>query len=461
LIASEFGTAQIERKGVIALGWKVGFGEVDITPPIGVWLTGFAARTKPCDDIHDPLSARALVLENGQGQRAAILALDLIALTDEQVATIRKLVYEWTGIQPQNLLINCSHTHSAPAIGRLAPSSMGIADPVYLDLMVRKAATAVKLACDNLVDAKLFFGTSECRIGINRRQRTQNGRIVIGQNLEGVVDHQVSVLAANIEGSDFWLIAFSYACHPVVLGHDNYAVTADYVHFARQAVEDFFGGHAITMFMQGCCGNINPRARGNFEIAQKLGRELAISVVQATLNASPVEGEKVEGVIGSLKLPLLPPPPAKQLREHYKHFRESAEKAKSEGRLGEVRWRFGEARWAKQLLQAMRENSLPTHEQMNAQVLRIGDVAFAALASETFAEIGLNVKSQSPFARTVTLGYTNGCIGYLPTAKAYEEGGYEVEQAFKFYGRLLMHGPESEKIATDWLLRQLDKVAKA
>ncbi|MFA0749397.1 neutral/alkaline non-lysosomal ceramidase N-terminal domain-containing protein, partial [Fervidibacter sp.] len=141
------------------MGWKVGFGEVDITPPIGVWLTGFAARTKPCDDIHDPLSARALVLENGQGQRAAILALDLIALTDEQVATIRQLVREWTGIQPQNLLINCSHTHSAPAIGQLAPSSMGIADPVYLDLMVRKAATAVKLACDNLLDAKLFFGT--------------------------------------------------------------------------------------------------------------------------------------------------------------------------------------------------------------------------------------------------------------------------------------------------------------
>jgi hypothetical protein len=24
----------------------------------------------------------------------------------------------------------------------------------------------------------------------------------------------VSVLAANLDGRDFWLIAFSYACHP-------------------------------------------------------------------------------------------------------------------------------------------------------------------------------------------------------------------------------------------------------
>ncbi len=444
----------------MVVGWKVGFGEADITPPIGVWLTGFAARTKPCDDIHDPLLARAMVLENEKGERAAILALDLIALTEDQVATIRKLVKEWTGIPPQNLLINCSHTHSAPAVGELAPSCMGVPDPAYLDLTMRKAATAVKLACESLMESQLFFGTSESRIGINRRQRTSEGRIVIGQNPEGAIDPQVSVLAAKPEGSDFWLIAFSYACHGVVLGQDNYAVTADFVHFARQAVEDFFGGHALTMFLQGCCGDINPRERGSFEIAQKLGRELATGVVQAVLKAEPVEGETIAGVVGSLKLPLMPPPTAKQLREHYKQFRESANLVKREGRLGEAQWRFCEAEWAKQVLQALQENSLPTHQPMNAQVLRIGDVALAALASETFAEIGLNVKSQSPFVRTIVLGYTNGCIGYLPTAKAYEEGGYEVELAFKFYGKLLMHGPESEKIATDWLLRHLHKLAK-
>jgi len=83
------------------------------------------------------------------------------------------------------------------------------------------------------------------------------------------------------------------------------------------------------------------------------------------------------------------------------------------------------------------------------------------LAAEVFAEIGLTIRHQSPLPHTVPLGYTNGCIGYLPTATAYEEGGYEVEQAFKFYGRLLMHAPESEQIATEWLLRQLKQVAAA
>lgn len=445
---------------MIVVGWRVGLGKADITPPIGIWLAGFAARTRPCDSIHDPLWARALVLENEWGERAAILTLDLLALTENQVNVIRRKVREWAGILPQNLIVNCAHTHSAPSVGKLASSSRGVADPVYIDLMVRKAATAVKLACDSLKEAKLLFGTAECQIGVNRRQRNPDGRIVIGQNPEGAVDHQVSVLVATFK-NDSHLIAFSYSCHPVVLGHDNYAVTADYVHFARQSVEDFFGGQASTLFMQGCCGNINPRERGTFEIAQKLGRELATSVAKAVLNAQPVEGEKIKGVIGSLKLPLLPPPTPKRLREHYKQFSESAKRAKDEGKLGEARWKSAEAEWAKRVLQKMQEKSLPTHELMNAQVLRIGNVAFAALASEAFVEIGLNVKSLSPFPWTVTLGYTNGCIGYLPTAKAFEEGGYEVEQAFKFYGRLLMHGPESERIATDWLLRQLSKVAEA
>ncbi len=442
------------------MSWYAGYGEADITPPIGVWLTGFAARTKPCDAIHDPLSARALVLKNGQGKCAALLTLDLIALTSQQVSQLRRLVQDWTSIPPQNLLINCSHTHSAPAVGELVASSMGIPDPAYLDVTIRKAATAVKEAWANLTPAELFFGSSECHISINRRQRMPNGRIVIGRNPEGSVDPKVNTLVARtVDGRQ--IVAFAYACHPVVLGENNYAVTADYVHFARGGVEEFFGSGTQALFLQGCAGNINPRERGTFDIARRLGQELAASVIQAVLRAEPVVGESVGSVIGTLKLPLLPPPSPKQLREHQRVFQERAEAAQREGRLGWARWQREEAEWAKRVLKALREKALPTYELMNAQVLRIGDVAFASLAAEVFAEIGLTVRHQSPLPRTVPLGYTNGCIGYLPTATAYKEGGYEVEQAFKFYGRLLMHAPESEQIATEWLLRQLKRVAAA
>ena len=67
------------------------------------------------------------------------------------------------------------------------------------------------------------------------------------------------------------------------------------------------------------------------------------------------------------------------------------------------------------------------------QALRLGDIALVGVAGEAFAEIGLAVKARSPFAHTIFLGYTNGCLGYIPTAAAYPAGGYEVHRAHAVY----------------------------
>ena len=67
------------------------------------------------------------------------------------------------------------------------------------------------------------------------------------------------------------------------------------------------------------------------------------------------------------------------------------------------------------------------------QALRLGDVALVGVAGEAFVEIGLAVKARSPIPHTIFLGYTNGCLGYIPTAAAYEPGGYEVHRAHAVY----------------------------
>lgn len=439
--------------------WKAGVATMDVTPPVGVWLTGFAARTHPCTGIHDPLKVSALVLEDKQGGRAALVALDLIALTGEQVNRIRHLVREWTGIPPLNLLLNCSHTHSAPAIGGLAAPWMGIPDPNYLDLMVRKVATAVKVATERLRPARLRFGRSECHIGINRRQRTPQGQIVLGRNPQGVTDPYVDVLVVETPYGHPIAVAFAYACHPVVLGANNYLVTADFVGFSRSGLERLLDG-ATVLFFQGCAGNINPKRRGTFADAQSLGYELSSATFQAIVSADPIGESCIKGISRTLKLPLLPPPPPKDLRAHRKEMQARVKEAEKEGRIGEARWRRCEMEWAGRLLGVIRKNAVPSFEPMNVQVLQIGDVFFVAMASEPFSEIGLRLRREAPSPdRTIPLGYTNGCIGYLPTEKAYEEGGYEVTTAFKFYGRLLMHAPESERRVTQWLSRQLHRLS--
>lgn len=438
------------------MAWQLGVAEVDITPPVGVWLTGYAARTHPCTDIHDALKAQALVLENSDGDRAALLCLDLIALTAEQVAAVRRAVQKATGIPPARLLINCSHTHSAPAIGELAAPWMGIPDDAYLQITIRKAATAVQLAASRLTEATLHYAKAHCHIGVNRRQRTPNGRVVLGQNLQGITDPQLDVLAFTAPDGALKVLLFAYACHPVVLGDNNYAVSADYVGYARDCLRRTLNAPAL--FLQGCAGNINPRERGTFAIAEKLGRELAGSVLVALGNTVQMDDDRIDGIIANIKLPLQPPPDARTLRQWRQEHLARAQDAERNGRWSEARWRRCEAEWAAKVLRAIRAKTLPTHEPITLQVLRLGDVALAAMASETFAEIGLTLRRQSPYAATVPLGYTNGCIGYLPTAAAYPEGGYEVQTAFKFYGRLLMHAPESERLVTEWLLRQLHRM---
>ena len=91
------------------------------------------------------------------------------------------------------------------------------------------------------------------------------------------------------------------------------------------------------------------------------------------------------------------------------------------------------------------------------QSVRLGDIGIAASEAETFIEIGQAIQEHSPFEHTIALGYTNGCIGYLPTAVAYSEGGYEVDSAIRYYG-LLMMSPESERIVVDRSTRLLEQV---
>jgi hypothetical protein len=70
---------------------------------------------------------------------------------------------------------------------------------------------------------------------------------------------------------------------------------------------------------------------------------------------------------------------------------------------------------------------------MRVNAVRIGDLGLVTFAAETLTEIGMAVKAASPAAVTMFASVSDGCIGYLPTAAAHAEGGYEVDMAPYFY----------------------------
>jgi hypothetical protein len=95
---------------------------------------------------------------------------------------------------------------------------------------------------------------------------------------------------------------------------------------------------------------------------------------------------------------------------------------------------------------------------VEVQVFRLGDCALVAHAAETFNEIGSAIKAGSPAAATLFAGYSNGCVGYLPTEAAHALGGYEVALAPCFYRMPGLLDPGCEALITGRSLELLGRL---
>src|SRR4029079_8720188 len=80
--------------------------------------------------------------------------------------------------------------------------------------------------------------------------------------------------------------------------------------------------------------------------------------------------------------------------------------------------------WAELVARAAAAGPVVTRD-LEFWALRVNDIGLVAVSGEPFAELGLEVKRRSPLPHTFFLGYSNGCIGYLPTPAAFAEGGAE------------------------------------
>jgi hypothetical protein len=132
-----------------------------------------------------------------------------------------------TDVPPEHVVVACSHTHYGPLT---EPGHDDQAPQVlpYLANLVHLLAGAVALARANLGPCRLGFGQGEVRIGINRRERTASGQIILGQNPSGPVDPRMAVL--RVDGTDGRPLAavLNYACHPVSLGSQCTGINADF-----------------------------------------------------------------------------------------------------------------------------------------------------------------------------------------------------------------------------------------
>ena len=400
---------------------RVGVGRVSLTPAIGATLVGFRGRASGCTSIHDELYATSMVFDGG-GEQIAILSCDLLAVHPDIVAHVRELVFSSIGIPADRLSVCCSHTHSGPP-GYATQGSHPI-DCAYAAYLPYLLTSAVRLAHANLTPARIGHGATTATIGINRREVVGPGQTILGNNPNGPVDSELGVLRVDDQDGVPLATLVNYACHPVILGPQSTVVSADFVGRVRDIVEAETG--APMLFLQGACGDINPLSgvTPDYTHCITLGTVLGEEVVISHRAITPRKGDVgLAARVFNVELPL----------QSFSQ-REAASPVSTD--LQEVRDR--EFPW-----------EVSTGEvgpRMEVQIFAIGDLSLAMVAAEPFVQTGIAVKSASPWARTFFAGYANGCVGYVPTADAYPNGGYEVNIAHQLYGLPAPFAPGAESM---------------
>jgi hypothetical protein len=400
---------------------EVGIAEVNYTPEVGLDLVGnYRGDDYASRGVHDSLYARAIVAADKDKNKAAILTVDICELGKESVDFMRADIASKTGIPAENIMIMATHTHSGP------PSELNA--PKAKEYLI-KAASAVILANERLAPAVLAVGRSqEDRISHNRRLKCIDGTthmcwekfdsgFVVGPL--GPKDPEVITLSVTQKGKSVGVIV-NFGCHVTTLTGDNWLYTADYPGYMIEAIRKIKGKDYMPMFFNGPCGNVTQvdyrvGFPSNYQECQRIGYLLGVAALEAIKNETVVGGDKV-----SVSREFVPLNRMDISDERLAWAKQLMKKVEKEGMPPMQKDGIPDAMYAKNWIE-MREVQDQV-DSLEVMVVRIGDVAFAGLNSEVFAEFGMDIKSKSPFKNTMVTGLTNDSRGYFPTELSFTQG---------------------------------------
>ena len=391
--------------------WKVGLASVKITPDEPVRLIGYSSRTKPSEGVALDLFAKALFIDDREGERAVIVTCDLLGLRGAYATATAERISARTGLERRQILLNASHTHCAPAIATSAedldfPEEQARATVKYSRGLQNKLVDLVVRALERTVPARISWGTGVVNFVMNRREFTETG-VRLGVNPRGLADRSVPLLRVDDPGGKLLAVLFAAACHNTTLTGKHFQISADYAGYSQAVVERSFAG-AQAMVMQNCGGDANPYPRGSKELAQRHGEELGREVLRVLESElKPVRGP-LRAELELTELPLQPAPSRAEIQKL----------------IDAGSWREFVGR--KMLSVIEKGETLPRTYPSPLAVWQFGeDLTLVGLPGEVVVDyVKMLEKALGP-NRLWVAAYCNDVFGYLPSARVLSEGGYE------------------------------------
>ncbi|NOZ20531.1 MAG: hypothetical protein GXP25_05510 [Planctomycetes bacterium] len=427
---------------------QLGTAQVNITPPLGVSLAG-SFNDRKATDIHDDLHVKTMVIGNGE-TKLAIAICDIILIERQDTDIAKERIAEECGIPPDHVMICATHTHSAAAPADILSVQR---EGEYMLRVRRKIADSVRLAVDRMEPTLWGRGVGhEDRVVSCRRFRMKTGGVRMNPGLndpnrlepEGPIDPDVNVLCFKRSDKSTAGLLCNYALHYVSSRGKGTEISANYFAAFCEIIQRLLGERFQAILANGCCGDINnsyattiPHKTGPYEQLRHVATVLAAEVLKTVefMEFTP------EAELGASMEKLV-------IKRRTPGGEELARIKRDLDSYGGNEERYQQYAGEHDLLK-----QAPTEDKTYVSAMRIGDLALVGLPGEIFVEIGLEIKKRSPFKHTFCVELANDWIGYIPTKRAFEGGGYET-----WLARSSRAVPEAGEMMVESAVRQLEKL---
>ena len=404
-------------------GFSVGYAREDVTPEeTPIIING----TDKATTIKDPVQLTCTAMCDGENV-FLLMSVDLRGVPETFVKKCKKIITDKVGVPAENIFLNATHTHHAPDNEQFDKDAVIIR---WQKMFYQKLERAVVGALLDLAPAEVFVGTGKVEgVTFVRRFVMPDGTYAWNTTKpeaqhESEADDELRMIRFD-RGNEKDVLLVNYQTHYASDSALNGKISANFIHDFREKAEKDLDVHFA--YHQGAGGNVNFNSPVPGKRLYKTYKE-TIPVFMGAVKTAMESETKVE--TGTIKVS----------HNVYKAtvWEVDAQRAADARAIMDIsspmqrqtamkEKGFAEEREVRGILsrQAMIEKG-ETSVDMPFTAVSIGDIAFAAAPYEMFDTNGVEIRNASPFKMTFICAYTNGHMGYIPSALAFPHGGYEV-----------------------------------
>ncbi len=425
---------------------KIGFGKVDITPPLGIPLCGQLVALNSTR-VESSLFATAMCIDNGL-KKLVFVSCDVLLISNELA---KEIVAE---SMIEEVVVAATHTHSGPATIEVFGDNV---NEQYLAQLKDGILESIRNAIHNLEEGILRFSRDTLDgLAFNRRFLMDNDTVETHPlkanphivRPEGADSNDINIVWAETNQGRILGGLVVFGCHPTVMERDSTLISAEFPGKAVEYLEQKF--MAPFLYMQGACGDIcqvNPMDYSQRETGgdwiKKMGYDIARKTEKMINSKGSILDTGLNIITQVIKLPrrkissellnwankhkntnAIPPLLSDYGSEIYNQL--PPEKVSLEDLFKTPFWADFYANEIKtRQYDYLRQPKMP----FTIKIITIGKLAIIFLPCELFIEWQNKIIEASPFENTIVIELANGWNGYIPTQEAFvRSGGYETKE---------------------------------